>query len=100
MEDKREKILALSLAKECYSIKLDLLMNSIVVDGVIRFVSSSNNSKGKPKSSSNNSGSDEDTRESMEPDYNEDEKSDKEGEEKQEKETREIAIITTANQVF
>ena len=100
MEDKRDKILDLSLAKECCSMKFDLLTNVTVVDVVIRFVSSSNNSKGKPKSSSNNSGSDEDTKESKEPDYNEDEKSDKEGEEKQEKETREIAIITTANQVF
>src|SRR5919205_1201624 len=39
-EDKREKIQALSLAKECYSIKLDLLTNATVVDDAIRFVSS------------------------------------------------------------
>ena len=39
-EDKREKIQALSLAKECYSMKLDLLMNATVVDDAIRFVSS------------------------------------------------------------
>ena len=39
-EDKREKIHALSLAKECYSIKLDLLTNATVVDDAIRFVSS------------------------------------------------------------
>jgi predicted transcriptional regulator len=38
-EDKREKIQALSLAKECYSMKLDLLTNATVVDDVIRFVS-------------------------------------------------------------
>jgi Trp operon repressor len=38
-EDKREKILALSLAKECYSMKLDLLTNAVVVDDAIRFVS-------------------------------------------------------------
>jgi hypothetical protein len=38
-EDKREKILALSLAKECYSMKLDLLTNATVVDDAIRFVS-------------------------------------------------------------
>jgi hypothetical protein len=31
-EDRREKILALSLAKECYSMKLDLLTNATVVD--------------------------------------------------------------------
>jgi DNA-binding CsgD family transcriptional regulator len=39
-EDKREKIQALSLAKECYSMKLDLLTNAIVVDDAIRFVAS------------------------------------------------------------
>ena len=31
-EDKREKIQALSLAKECYSMKMDLLTNATVVD--------------------------------------------------------------------
>jgi hypothetical protein len=31
-DDKREKIQALSLAKECYSMKLDLLTNATVVD--------------------------------------------------------------------
>jgi transposase len=46
-EDKREKIQALSLAKECYSMKLDLLTNATVVDDAIRFVSS------KTKESSN-----------------------------------------------
>jgi hypothetical protein len=35
-EDKREKIQALSLAKECYSMKLDLLTNVTVVDDAIR----------------------------------------------------------------
>jgi hypothetical protein len=35
----REKIQALSLAKECYSMKLDLLTNATVVDDAIRFVS-------------------------------------------------------------
>lgn len=49
-EDKREKIQALSLAKECYSMKLDLLTNAIVVDDAIRFVSSE-----KSKLSSDNS---------------------------------------------
>jgi predicted transcriptional regulator len=37
-EDKREKIQALSLAKECYSMKLDLLTNATVVDDAINFV--------------------------------------------------------------
>ena len=36
--DKREKIQALSLAKECYGMKLDLLTNATVVDDAIRFV--------------------------------------------------------------
>jgi hypothetical protein len=50
IEDKREKIYALSLAKECYSMKLDLVTNATVVDDVIRFVSS-NTSKLKSSSS-------------------------------------------------
>jgi predicted transcriptional regulator len=37
-EDKRERIQALSLAKECYFMKLDLLTNATVVDDAIRFV--------------------------------------------------------------
>jgi ribosomal protein L7Ae-like RNA K-turn-binding protein len=37
---KREKIQALSLAKDCYSMKLELLTNATVVDDAIRFVSS------------------------------------------------------------
>lgn len=36
--DKRVKIQALSLAKECYSMKLDLLTNSTIVDDAVRFV--------------------------------------------------------------
>ena len=45
-EDKREKIQALSLAKECYSMKLDLLTNATVVDDdAIRFIEK--NSKGR-----------------------------------------------------
>jgi hypothetical protein len=48
----REKIQALSLAKECYSMKLDLLTNATVVDDAIRFVSS-NQSKATSPSSSN-----------------------------------------------
>jgi hypothetical protein len=37
-QDNKEKIQALSLAKECYSMKLDLLTNATVVDDAIRFV--------------------------------------------------------------
>src|ERR687885_2693489 len=39
-EDKREKLQALSLAKDCYSMKFDLPTNATVVDDAIRFVSS------------------------------------------------------------
>jgi hypothetical protein len=37
-EDRREKIQELSLAKECYSMKLDLLTNAAVVDDAIKFL--------------------------------------------------------------
>lgn len=42
-EDRREKVHALSLAKECYGMKLELLTNAAVVDDAIRFVSDHNN---------------------------------------------------------
>src|SRR5919199_2012588 len=66
-EDNREKIQALSLAKECYSMEMDLLTNATVVDDAIRFVSS-NQSKMTSASSSNEG----DKEESKEPDYDED----------------------------
>jgi hypothetical protein len=84
-EDKREKIQALSLAKECYSMKLDLLTNATVVDDAIRFVSQ--RSREEPKSSSSISTNEDDKEESKEPDYDEDEHH---LEEKQEEETGEI----------
>jgi hypothetical protein len=107
-EDRREKIQALSLAKECYSMKLDLLTNATVVDDAIRFVSESEKSKGKDKdieqvrssastSLSDSSGNEGDNKESEESNYDDDEKSDKEGEENQEHDTGEI---TMTNQVF
>jgi predicted transcriptional regulator len=89
-EDKREKIQALSLAKKCYPMKLDLLTNATVVDDAIRFVSQK--SKGKNESSDS---SNEDDKESKEPDYDGDED---QLEEKQEEETGEIN--QTTNQVF
>jgi hypothetical protein len=89
-EDKREKILALSLAKECYSMKLDLLTNAAVVDDAIRFVSS-NKSKDNLKSSS--ASSNQNDEESKEPDYDEDKD---QLEEEQEEQTGEV----TTNQVF
>ena len=81
-EDKREKIHALSLAKECYSMKLDLLTNATVVDDAIRFVSQ----KAIEKLKSSND-SDEDEKESKEPNYD--------------KEPREINHTSiTTNEVF
>jgi hypothetical protein len=88
-EDKREKIQALSLAKECYSMKLDLLTNATVVDDAIRFVSQ----KSKEKLLSNSN--EHDKEESNEPDYDEDEDEDQ-LEKEQEEETGEMTI----NQVF
>ncbi len=85
--DKREKIQALSLAKECYSMKLDLLTNATVVEDAIRFVS--DKSKDKEKMESSNS---HDKKESNKP--NDEYKG--RLEEKQEKEASEMTI----NQVF
>jgi hypothetical protein len=62
--DKREKIQALSLAKECYSLKLDLLTNATVVDDAIRFVSGRFKENVKSSSEGNKE-------ESNEPDYHE-----------------------------
>jgi hypothetical protein len=94
-EDKREKIQALSLAKECYSMKLELLTNATVVDDAIRFVSS-NKSKDNLISSGNNNGVDKE--ESNEPDY------DKEEDQLEEEQEREAVAITssptTINQIF
>ncbi|MFL6456063.1 MAG: hypothetical protein ACJ71G_03735 [Nitrososphaeraceae archaeon] len=88
-EDKRGKIQALPLAKECYSMKLDLLTNATVVDDAIRFVS--DRSKEKPLANS----SEGDKEESKEPDYDEDKD---QLEEEQEEETGELT--STTNQVF
>jgi hypothetical protein len=87
-EDKREKIQALSLAKECYSMKLDLLTNATVVDDAIRFVSSKSKENLKPSTEGDKEGS-------KEPDYNEDQD---QLEEEQEEETGETTA--TINQVF
>ena len=65
-EDKREKIQALSLAKECYSMKLDLLTNATVVDDAIRFVSTRSEENLKSARSKG------DKEETDEPDYGED----------------------------
>jgi predicted transcriptional regulator len=89
-EDKREKLQALSLAKDCYSMKMDLLTNATVVDDAIRFVSQKSKENLKPASSS----SDEDENESNGPDYNEDK------DQLEEEQEEEAGEITTINQVF
>jgi hypothetical protein len=57
---------ALSLAKECYSMKLDLLTNATVVDDAIRFVTEKSECKEQVKSSSSSTldSSNEDNKES------------------------------------
>jgi hypothetical protein len=67
-EDKREKIQALSLAKECYSMKLELLTNATVVDDATGFVSQKSKDNVELKYSSN----EDDKEEAKEPDYDED----------------------------
>jgi hypothetical protein len=90
-EDKREKIQALSLAKECYSMKLDLLTNATVVDDAMRFVSS-NKFKDTLRSSADKD--EVDKEKSKEPDYDEDQ--DQLEEEQQEQEAEDV----TTNCVF
>jgi hypothetical protein len=92
MEYKREKIQALSLAKDCYSMKLDLLTDTTIVDDAIRFVSGK--SKEKVESMESMDSGNEDDKESSEPDYDEDKD---QLEEEQEEQTGEIA---TTNQVL
>src|SRR5919199_3159317 len=87
-EDKREKIQALSLAKGCYSMKLDLLTNATVVDDAIRFVSSQK-SKDKENLKPPPSSNDENENESNESKYNEDKD---ELEKEEEEETDELTI--------
>jgi hypothetical protein len=93
--NKREKIQALSLAKECYSMKLELLTNATVVNDAMKFVSEHSSNKRLISNQENN-------QVSKESDYNEDSKL---GEE-QEKDTGGImtrettTTTTTTNQVF
>ena len=88
-KDKREKIQALSLAKDCYSMKLELLTNATVVDDAIRFVSQK--SKNDLRSSGDNDETDKE--ESEEPDYDNDK-------DQLEQEQEEGIEETTTNQIF
>jgi predicted transcriptional regulator len=85
-EDKREKIHALSLAKECYSTKMDLLTNATVVDDAIRFVSGKSKDIDTIKSASDKG----DEEESNEPEYDID----------RDQLEVELKTTTTTNQVF
>src|SRR5690349_24088783 len=85
-EDKIEKLQALSLAKECYSMKLDLLTNATVVEDAIRFVSQKSKDKEKMKSAI-----EDEKEESIQSNYNDDDQLEHQ-EEKDEK-------IKTINQV-
>jgi hypothetical protein len=90
IEDKREKIQALSLAKECYSMKLDLLTNATVVDDAIRFVFD----KSKEKIESSSDDSNEGEKGSKESNYNENEN------QLEEKQAEEQTSSMTVNHVF
>jgi hypothetical protein len=84
--NEREKIQALSLAKECYTMKLELLTNATVVDDAIRFV------EGKTRLIL----SGKDNEESKEPDYD-----DRDGlEQEHGKDTGETEESLTTNQIF
>ena len=61
------------MAKECYSMRLELLANATVVDDAIRFVSDRSKVKEKLKSSAANNNDSEHGKEvSHEPNYDED----------------------------
>jgi hypothetical protein len=47
--DKRDKLQALALAKECYAMKLDLLSSATVVDRAVRFIANHRLSGNQPR---------------------------------------------------
>jgi hypothetical protein len=77
---------ALSLAKECYSMKLELLTNATVIEDAIRFVSSQTS---KEKLTSSYNSNEDDKEESNQHDYDEDKD---QLEEKHEEETGETTV--------
>jgi IS30 family transposase len=95
--NKREKIQALSLAKECYSMKLDLLTNATVVNDAMKFVSdkSKENLKKLPNKEERDSNKQQ-SKEEEQPDYNNEDTG------LEERETGEIMAktTTTTNQIF
>ena len=89
--ESKEKIQELSLAKECYSFKLDLLTNATVVDDAIRFVNRCSISKENKN--------DKESKEQHEYDGNNINKKSDDGKQKQEERSR-IIITSTHNQLF
>jgi hypothetical protein len=89
---KKASLHALSLAKVCLFYETDLLTNVTVANAAMKFVSDYSNNNTKKLISQQN-----DSQESKEPDYDE-ENTDKQGEEEQEEQTGEIT--STTNQVF
>ena len=51
--EKRERMQALTLAKECYSMKLDLLSSATVIDRAVKFVENHNRSRGRDLTTQN-----------------------------------------------
>ncbi|HET7284965.1 MAG TPA: hypothetical protein VFI70_09795 [Nitrososphaeraceae archaeon] len=87
--DKREKVQALSLARDCYTLKLDLLTNATVIDDAVRFMArhqNQNQTKEKDKDESKK--------------HNEDENKDKVINEFEIKDEASGTAVATANQVF
>jgi hypothetical protein len=89
--DKREKIQALALAKECYSMKLDLLTNATVIDDAVRFAE---RGMEKLKLSSSNASIAKENNQDANPHNDNDELIDKD------EEKREMMTTRTTNQVF
>ena len=89
--DPRTKLQARAIANDCYKYIMDLATGGIIVTDAIKFVQTN---KGKLTMSTKE---DNGSKESKEPDYNEDKD---QLEEKQEEETGELKEETTANQVF
>jgi len=89
----------LSLAKDYYSMKLDLLTNATVVDDAIRFVFDKTNDKEKPNPSVTKNDSEQDKEVSKESDYYEDEDQ-LEGEQEDEDGKIASSSTITMNQIF
>jgi DNA-binding CsgD family transcriptional regulator len=96
-ENKKEKIQALSLAKECYSMKLDLLTNVTVVDDAMKFVSDYNNNNNK-KPISKKEANEKESEEQSE--YNIEDKELEDGQEEIREKATTTTTTTTINQVF